>query len=611
MPAIRVEMWLGGAWVDLVALERVDFEAAPVSITRGRANEVAQMEPGQCTFVLVNDDGAFTPDLSTSAYRDSLTLHRPVRVLVQQPDTSWSTRFVGVVDDDTVTLDDETGATSRVTVTCVDQLALMGLKQLKSQRDERIRALGPRVHYPLDEPSGALQANDLAGIGPRLLPTTFGTTEGGTLEFGATGGPISTEGSGAVGITRASTVDGVYLLSTALPTLGAEFTVISIQNPTTSGTVWQLTQDSLQISLYYDATADKYKVRQYNGSAWATLATTSATVSGLHVEVVTISATQVVLRSDATHTAGTRAAGTFTSPTLRIGRGSNTGSGYENMMSGVVAGFAIIPGLMDMPAADTLATALVSPPAITTDDYLELVLGWAGMPQTVGWLGDHPSLGYVPTINESPQGLADIIGQGANGRYVCLRDGSLSWVDRSYVPTLTELGADVVNPGLRWARDRAAYVTEVTTTLPSGGSYTYAAASTALVSQSKSITGVLAGDQACKDAAAFIVSGSSLTPRLSAATIDLLTQPDDATITAVLGLDIGSLVALTGLPPQIPDAQVLVVEGMTEAIGGTVWTVGISTSPSSVPLPPEGWYFAWVDGETTYVDDGLAHIANM
>jgi hypothetical protein len=50
---------------------------------------------------------------------------------------------------------------------------------------------------------------------------------------------------------------------------------------------------------------------------------------------------------------------------------------------------------------------------------------------------------------------------------------------------------------------------------------------------------------------------------------------------------------------------------MTEAIGGTVWTVGISTSPSSVPLPPEGWYFAWVDGDTTFIDDGLAYIANL
>lgn len=609
MPAIRVEMWLGGAWVDLVALERVDFEESPVSITRGRANEYSQMDPGQCTFVLVNDDGAFTPGLASSIYRDSLTLHRPVRVLVQMPDESWSTRFVGFVDDETVTLSGTT--TSRVTVTAVDALALMGLKTLLSQLGERIRALSPTVYYPLDDDSSALKALDRQGRGPALNPTTFDTTKGGSLEFGAQGGPVAGEGAGVVNITRASTVDGVYLLSaSALPALGTEFTVISIQNPTTSGTVWQLTQGSLALSLYYDASAGKYKVRQYNGSANATLATSSATVAGMHVEAVTITATQAVLRSDATRTAGTRAAGTFTGPTLRVGRGANTGSGYNNMMSGIVAGVAIVPGDV-MAAMDALATAIVSPPAITTNDFMEQILSWAGMPQTVGWLGDHPSLGYVFTGGGSPQTIGQTIGQGANGRYACMRDGSLSWVDGSYVPTLVELGGDAVDPGLRWARDRSAYVTEVTTSLPSGGSYTYTAPSPELVSESRSITGVLSSDQACKDAAAFIVSGSSLAPRLSSATIDLLTQPDDAIVTDVLGLDIGSLVALVDLPPQIPSNQVLVVEGMAEAIGGTVWTVTINTSPSSVSLPPEGWYFAHVDGPTSYIDDGLSFIANM
>lgn len=240
MPDVMVEMWLGGAWVDLVAAERVDFEAGPVSITRGRANEYAQVEPGQCSFVLVNDDGAFTPGLPSSIYRDSLTLHRPVRVKVRKPDDSWSTRFYGFVDDDPVTLDDATGATARVTVTAVDRLALMGLKSLRSQRDERIRALSPRLWYPLDDATGATQTNDQRGLGPRLLPTTFGTG-GGTLEFGSEGAPLSAEGAGAVNVQRGTTVDGVYLLSDgALPTLGAEFTVISIQNPTTSGTIWQI-----------------------------------------------------------------------------------------------------------------------------------------------------------------------------------------------------------------------------------------------------------------------------------------------------------------------------------------------------------------------------------
>jgi len=44
---------------------------------------------------------------------------------------------------------------------------------------------------------------------------------------------------------------------------------------------------------------------------------------------------------------------------------------------------------------------------------------------------------------------------------------------------------------------------------------------------------------------------------------------------------------------------------------GAAWTITVNTSPSSQSLPPEGWYFAWVDGPTTYIDDGLAFIANI
>ena len=607
-PSLMVEMWLGGAWVDLVPLGRVELSAAPVSITRGRANEFAQMNPGQCSFVLVNDDGAFTPEHPASPYRSSLTLHRPVRVSVQKPDDSWSTRFYGFVDDDPVDLDDPTGAVSRVTVTAVDRLALMGLKQLRCQRDERILALTPKAYYPLDEQSGATQANDLMG-GPRLLPKQVST--GGTLEFGAEGGPATAEGAGSVNIARASATAGLYLLSDgALGSLGTEWSVVSTQTPTTSGYIWQIKQGTFILALYYDASASKYRVRQYSGSSWSTLASTSATVTGSHVEVVTVSATHVVLRSDATHTPGARAAATFTGPTLYVGYCSDSTSGFDDLTTAIVSGVAIVPGVMAMADADTLATSISAPASPTTDEFMQTVMGWAGMPVSVGYVGDHPGLGYIPTAGQSPQALADLIGQGANGRYAAMADGSLTWVDGSYAPTLVELDAEAVTRPLRWARDRSAYVTDVTTSLPSGGSYTYSATASGLVRESKSITGVLPTDQACKDAASFIVSGSSLSPRLSQATFDLLTQPDDAVTAAVLGFDVGSQFALSDLPSQIPDAQVLVVEGVAETIGLDVWTVAVNTSPSSQSLPPVGWYFAWVDGPTTFIDD-LAFIANL
>lgn len=608
-PSLMVEMWLAGAWVDLMALGRVDLSESPVSITRGRAAEYGAVSPGSCSFVLKNDDGMFTPEFTASPYGSSLTLHRPVKVSVQLPDLSWSLRFSGYVDDEPVDLADATGAVAKTTITAVDRLALMGLKQLRCQRDERLLALTPKAYYPLDDSSGATQTNDLMGRNPRLLPTQVST--GGTLEFGAEGGPLTAEGAGSVNITRASATAGLYLLSDgALGSLGTEWSVVSTQTPTASGYLWQVKQGTFVLGLYWASATSKYSVRQYNGAAWSTLATSTAATTGRHVEVVTVSATEVVLRSETTHTPVARAAATFTGPTLAVGYCSDATSGFDDFTTALVSAVAIVPGVMVMADADTLATNITAPPSVATDVWLTTAMGWAGMPTTVGWLGDHPSLGYIPTNTQSPQSLADTISAGANGRYACLSDGSLSWVDASYAPTLAEFDAESVSPPLRWARDRSAYITDVTTSLPSGGSYTYSAASTALIRESKSITGVLPSDQACKDAAAFIVSGSSLSPRLSQAVFDLLTQPDDAVTTAVLALDVGGQLSLSGLPPQIPDDRVLVVEGMAETIGSTVWTVTVNTSPSTMSLPPDGWYFAWIDGPAL-IDDGLAFIANL
>jgi len=606
-PTVKVEMWLGGRWVDLVELGRVDFSAAPVSIARGRANEVAQVGAGQCSFTLANDDGAFTPEHPASPWRSSLVLHRMVRVQVQRPDLSWSVRYVGWVDDDPVDLPDPAGVTAPATITAVDRIALMGLKQLRCQRDERILALNPKAFYPLDDSSGATQTNDVRG-GPRLVPTQVGS--GGTLEFGSEGGPVTAEGAGSVNITRGSATAGLYLLSDgSLGSLGVEWSMISTQTPTTSGYLWKVQQGTYILGLYWSSSTSKYSVRQYNGSAWSTLATSSVAVAGLSVEVVSVTATTVTLRSDATHTAAARAAATFTSPTLAVGWCADSSSGFDDLTTALISGVAVVPGALTSAAADALATGILAPPSLRTDEFMAMVMGWAGMPVAVSWLGAHPALGLIPTNTQSPQSLADTVSQGAGGRFAAMADGSLCWVDRSWLPALSVIPAEAVNPGLRWARDRGAYVTEVTTSLPSGGSYTYTATSD-LISESKSITGVLPTDQACKDAAALLVAGSSLSPRLSAATFDLLTQPDPDVVSTVLALDVGAQVALVGLPPQIPDAQSLVIEGVAETIGLDTWTVTINTSPSSQSLPPAGWYFAWVDDPATFIDH-LAYIANQ
>lgn len=607
VPSWLIELSLGGAWVDVS-----DRLMGSISINRGRPNELAAISAGQASFTLDNSDGAFTPDWSGSPYYPDVAMFTPVRISAHDG-AGWVRRFTGYVQEWPVSWTEPTGAQAIATCSCVDLLALMGLKTLRSQRDERIMALSPLAFWPCADDSTTAKAQDVKGWAPDLLPVENGT--GGTIEWGATGAPASAEGVGSVLLTRASeNSNGWYLQSDgALGSLGTSFSVVSIATPTTDGYIWSLTQGTFKLALYYNAATSKYSVRQYNGSAWSTLVSTSATSTGQHVEVVTVSATQVVLRSDATHTATARAAATFSGPTLFAGYCSDSTSGFDDMIAATLSGVAIVPSVMDMTDADALATAILSPANPYADDFMENVLTWAGFTgETVGYVGAQKTIGGLLVTNgQTPAGVADLISQGADGQFAVMLDGALSWVDSSYAPTLLELDSADAEPSIVWATDVAAYVTEMTTTLPSGGSYTYTAPSAGLFRASRQITGVLATDAACKELVQFVVGGSSLAPRLPNAAFDLLTMADDATVADLLALDLGGQFSLSNLPIQIPDDRVMVVEGHTETIGAEEWLLTFNTSPSTVSLPPEGWYYAFIDDADTYVDDTPpAYIAN-
>ena len=605
VPSWLIELSLRGAWVDVS-----DRLLGSISINRGRPNELASISAGQASFTLDNSDGAFTPDWSGSPYYPNVTMFTPVRISAHDG-SGWVRRFTGYVQEWPVSWTMATGAQAVVTCSCVDLLALMGLKTLRSQRDERILALSPLAFWPCGDDSATAKAQDVMGWAPDLVPIENGT--GGTIEWGATGAPASAEGAGSVLLTRAAENSNGWYLKGTLGSLGTSWSVVSVCTPTTDGYIWSATQGSYKLGLYYNAATSKYSVRQYNGSSWSTLVSTSATVTGQHVEVVTVSATHVVLRSDSTHTSTARAAATFTGPTFFAGYCSDATSGYDDLIAATLSGVAIVPGVMSMTDADALATALLSPANPYVDDFMETVLSWAGFTgETVGYVGARKTITGALAVNGStPAGVADLISQGADGQFAVMLDGSLAWVDGSHEPALLELDAADVEASITWATDVSAYVTDLTTTLPSGGSYTYTAPTAGLFRASRQITGVLATDAACKELAQFVVGGSSLSPRLPNAAFDLLTMADAATVADLLAVDLGGQFALSNLPIQIPDDRVMVVEGHAETIGAEEWLLTFNTSPSSVSLPPDGWYYAYVDDPATFVDDTPpAYIAN-
>lgn len=77
---LKVEFNLGG-WTDVTSYVRRDGGSG-INITRGRANESAQVERTQATFTLENTDGRFSARNPTGPYYGLLSLNTPCRVSV-------------------------------------------------------------------------------------------------------------------------------------------------------------------------------------------------------------------------------------------------------------------------------------------------------------------------------------------------------------------------------------------------------------------------------------------------------------------------------------------------------------------------------------------------
>lgn len=70
-------------WTDVSSY--VETDEAGVEITRGRQDELSEVQPSACRLVLDNSDGRFTPEYAAGAYYPNVKRGRPLRVRVLYP----------------------------------------------------------------------------------------------------------------------------------------------------------------------------------------------------------------------------------------------------------------------------------------------------------------------------------------------------------------------------------------------------------------------------------------------------------------------------------------------------------------------------------------------
>jgi hypothetical protein len=77
---VEVDLWINNAWVDITSDV---YTSDKITITRGRADEGARVDPGKCTLTLNNRSGKYSPRNPLSPYYGLIGRNTPLRVAVK------------------------------------------------------------------------------------------------------------------------------------------------------------------------------------------------------------------------------------------------------------------------------------------------------------------------------------------------------------------------------------------------------------------------------------------------------------------------------------------------------------------------------------------------
>ena len=135
-----------------------------ISLSRGRQDNMSEIQPGTAGFSLQNDTGIFTRNKSTSlikAIGGSMTLQRRYKINFADEFGIWHTRADGPISQGGYSFDN-TGNTSVLQISAGDVMAFLNRQHsLSCWTHERVLSDGPLYHWALDDP-GSAKGNAIA-----------------------------------------------------------------------------------------------------------------------------------------------------------------------------------------------------------------------------------------------------------------------------------------------------------------------------------------------------------------------------------------------------------------------------------------------------------------
>jgi hypothetical protein len=606
-------------WVDLTS--RLDL-TAPLTITRGRADEFTVVQPSSATLTLDNSDGALTAGNSASPHYPNVRPYRKIRIFYTDPNTGVRTyRFTGYVEEWPVEWPNG-GAYSQATITATDRLARIGAKRpMRSVIEEAILADSPWVYYPMGEPEGATEAGEAAGVSGAMPLTVGQAGAGGTLTFGTATGP-PTDALPAPTFTPVSVANGRFL-SGDLPDLGINGVLGGIFSITLRGSFLTSAAAAQTIvravdayGSYLDVGVDASgrisatQVGAFSGGA-ADFAATSASSfadGATHDVEVTVSqsggtVTVKVFGDSIQVASATYSAALLPAYTkLQVG-GTPSGRCFNGVICHVGAYLSALSAAQVLEHYTATSTGFEGE---RTDQRIRRYAHWAGFADADMALdvGSSASVCFTDTTGQSFLQAMQDVAQTENGMLFIDGQGRLVFYARSRgysnpAPKAT-VDANLLGAGAKFVESTQGIVNDLSGARPTGPAIRARDTSSSDeygIHNPGDLTLLVTSDTEVADAVNWRVYTNS-TPLVRIPQTDLDAYTDTSGYQAQLrSLELGDRLTITGLPSTAPASTVdLVVEGYSETIGLGVWTISANTSNYSEVR-------AWVWDQSRW-DDG-------
>jgi len=597
LPTVQVlldDVSNGGTWpYDITTYVELQYG---YTITRGRSDEVGDVQPTTLSMTLNNTDGRFTLGTTGGGY-GTINVDRRIQVKHTVSGVT-TTRCTLYVQDWPVEWPGGSSAYAVAQITAVDRLARLNRRVLRSIIEQEILLDSPVAYYTLGEPAGSTTAADSSGVSaPNLTMVGSGTD----VAFGTATGP------GTDSLTAAQFSDGKVLQNSAAHPAPTAIWIECFFSTTDAS------------NSYLVDTVSSVNIHNVDLAVWGTNLTGVLSTSGTLINL----ASAAVVNDGATHhglltaqnggptvlyldgvEVDSDATAVTIDPLSMLTVGGQAAAVSAGTLSGAIAhaalGFSFISATR---AAAHAAAGLTGFTSDRSDERIARYAAYANIPtadQTLE-VGYQDNVPHFDITGMSPTAAMAEVDTSEDGLLFLRGDGDLVFQNRYHRAVQTSadftVSADVIGSADRFTGDMQHVVNAATVTRADGaGAYAENAASIATHEQYplsldlKVATTAEAEDRANWEANAY----PEPLPRIGGLTLDLF-QQTVAIQQGAQALELSDRLQITGLPTQTPGGTTadLIAEGWTESVSIDSWAMQFNVTPWS----PNA---VWILGDSTY-----------